>query len=78
QSIRYTSGNGIAHGFFYPAMHAKAPAPLVVFIHGGPTSACYPALDPRIQYWTQRGFAVADLNYRGSTGYGRDYRQALH
>ena len=50
----------------------------MVFIHGGPTSACYPVLDPRIQYWTQRGFAVADLNYRGSTGYGRDYRQALH
>ncbi len=50
----------------------------MVFIHGGPTSACYPVLDPRIQYWTQRGFAVADLNYRGSTGYGREYRQALH
>jgi len=79
QAMRYTSGsNGIAHGFFYPAMNAKAPGPLVVFIHGGPTSACYPALDPRIQYWTQRGFAVADLNYRGSTGYGRAYRQALH
>ena len=78
QAMRYASGNGIAHGFVYPAMNAKAPAPLVVFIHGGPTSACYPALDPRIQYWTQRGFAVADLNYRGSTGYGRAYRQALH
>jgi dipeptidyl aminopeptidase/acylaminoacyl peptidase len=78
QAMRYASGNGIAHGFFYPAMNAKAPGPLVVFIHGGPTSACYPALDPRIQYWTQRGFAVADLNYRGSTGYGRAYRQALH
>lgn len=50
----------------------------MVFIHGGPTSACYPVLEPRIQYWTQRGFAVADLNYRGSTGYGRDYRKALH
>jgi dipeptidyl aminopeptidase/acylaminoacyl peptidase len=50
----------------------------VVFIHGGPTSACYPVFDPRIQYWSQRGFAVADLNYRGSTGYGRAYRQALH
>ena len=78
QTLRYPSGNGEAHGFFYPSMHNEFKPPLVVFIHGGPTSACYPMLDPRIQYWTQRGFAVADLNYRGSTGYGRDYRQALH
>ena len=77
-TLRYPSGGGEAHGFFYPAMHGETKPPLVVFVHGGPTSACYPMLDPRIQYWTQRGFAVADLNYRGSTGYGRDYRQALH
>ncbi|MFO3721804.1 prolyl oligopeptidase family serine peptidase [Pseudomonas sp. HLMP] len=79
QPIHYPSGGDTAHGFFYPAMDGSAaPAPLVVFIHGGPTSACYPVFDPRIQYWTQRGFAVADLNYRGSSGYGRAYRQALH
>jgi dipeptidyl aminopeptidase/acylaminoacyl peptidase len=78
QTLRYPSGSGEAHGFFYPAMSAETKPPLVVFIHGGPTSACYPMLDPRIQYWTQRGFAVADLNYRGSSGYGREYRQALH
>ena len=78
QTLRYPSGNAEAHGFFYPAMHGDRQPPLVVFIHGGPTSACYPMLDPRIQYWTQRGFAVADLNYRGSSGYGRAYRQALH
>ncbi|UVK83514.1 S9 family peptidase [Pseudomonas sichuanensis] len=78
QPIRYASGDGLAHGFFYPAMAGGTPSPLLVFIHGGPTSACYPVLDPRIQYWTQRGFAVADLNYRGSSGYGRAYRQALH
>jgi dipeptidyl aminopeptidase/acylaminoacyl peptidase len=78
QTLRYPSGQGEAHGFFYPAMSDDARPPLVVFIHGGPTSACYPILDPRIQYWAQRGFAVADLNYRGSTGYGREYRQALH
>jgi dipeptidyl aminopeptidase/acylaminoacyl peptidase len=59
-------------------MNGAAKPPLVVFIHGGPTSACYPMLDPRIQYWAQRGFAVADLNYRGSSGYGRAYRQALY
>jgi len=78
QPLRYPSGNGVAHGFFYPAMDNVQRPPLIVFVHGGPTSACYPALDPRIQYWTQRGFAVADLNYRGSSGYGRAYRQALH
>ncbi|VVP95152.1 hypothetical protein PS925_01774 [Pseudomonas fluorescens] len=78
QTLRYPSGSGEAHGFFYPAMSGETKPPLVVFIHGGPTSACYPMLDPRTQYWTQRGFAVADLNYRGSSGYGREYRQALH
>jgi len=78
RGFTYPSGDGEAHGFFYPAMGGHKPAPLVVFVHGGPTSACYPVLDPRIQYWTQRGFAVADLNYRGSSGYGRAYRQALH
>ncbi|WP_268798326.1 S9 family peptidase [Pseudomonas huanghezhanensis] len=77
QTLRYPSGSGEAHGYFYPAMDGSDVPPLVVFIHGGPTSACYPVLDPRIQYWTQRGFAVADLNYRGSTGYGRAYREAL-
>lgn len=78
QTLRYPSGSGEAHGFFYPSMSGDAKPPLVVFIHGGPTSACYPMLDPRIQYWTQRGFAVTDLNYRGSSGYGRAYRQALN
>lgn len=78
QPIHYGSDGHQAHGFFYPAARSQGATPLVVFIHGGPTSACYPVLDPRVQYWTQRGFAVADLNYRGSTGYGRDYRQALH
>ncbi|MGC5699633.1 S9 family peptidase [Pseudomonas sp. NFXW11] len=76
--LRYPSGDSQAHGFFYPAMNGEQKPPLVVFVHGGPTSACYPMLDPRIQFWTQRGFAVADLNYRGSSGYGRAYRQALH
>ncbi|NUT77199.1 S9 family peptidase [Pseudomonas sp. C1C7] len=78
QTLHYPSGSGEAHGFFYPAMTGDAKPPLVVFIHGGPTSACYPMFDPRIQFWAQRGFSVADLNYRGSSGYGRDYRQALH
>ncbi|MGI4838705.1 MAG: S9 family peptidase [Janthinobacterium lividum] len=73
----YASGDGQAHCFFYPPANPQVPPPLLVFIHGGPTSSCYPVFEPRIQYWTQRGFAVADINYRGSTCYGREYRQAL-
>ncbi|PYE28070.1 dipeptidyl aminopeptidase/acylaminoacyl peptidase [Paraburkholderia silvatlantica] len=78
QPLCYPSSGAQVNGFFYPPASGAARAPLVVFVHGGPTSACYPVFDPRIQFWTQRGFAVADLNYRGSTGYGRRYRQALH
>ncbi|WP_152223600.1 S9 family peptidase [Pseudomonas sp. SCB32] len=72
------------HGFFYPPRAFYPPdgkdsaPPLVVFLHGGPTSASYPVFDGRIQFWTRRGFAVADLNYRGSSGYGRAYRERLH
>lgn len=78
ETLCYPSGSEHAHGFFYAPPATDEKPPLVVFVHGGPTSACYPVFDPRIQYWTQRGFAVADLNYRGSSNYGRAYRQALH
>jgi dipeptidyl aminopeptidase/acylaminoacyl peptidase len=85
QPLSFTSGSEErCHGFFYPPHNGgfRGPAgekpPLLVFLHGGPTSACYPVFDPRIQFWTQRGFAVADLNYRGSTGFGRAYRMRLH
>ncbi len=70
-----------SHGFFYPPRRPEVPdgpPPLLVFLHGGPTSAGYPVFDGRIQFWTRRGFAVADLNYRGSSGYGRAYRKRLH
>jgi len=85
QPFSFASGQDeTAHAFFYSPCNASyrglegEKPPLVVFLHGGPTSACYPVFDPRIQYWTQRGFAVADLNYRGSSGFGRAYRQRLH
>ncbi|WP_409525501.1 alpha/beta hydrolase family protein [Nitrincola sp. MINF-07-Sa-05] len=67
--------------FYYPPQTSRLTSdnapPLIMLIHGGPTSSTVPVLNPRIQYWTQRGFAVADLNYRGSCGYGRRYRMML-
>jgi len=52
--------------------------PLLVFVHGGPTSATSTTLSWSIQFWTSRGFAVVDVNYGGSSGYGREYRQRLN
>src|SRR5690606_22319273 len=51
--------------------------PLLVLSHGGPTAASLDVLDPRLQFWTSRGFAVLDVNYGGSTGFGREYRNRL-
>ena len=78
-----TTGGAKAHGFFYrPANHDyKSPEgerpPLLIQIHGGPTAAATTALSLAIQYWTSRGIAVLDVNYGGSTGFGREYRQRL-
>ena len=84
ESISWVTGDGRnAHGLFYaPASEIYgAPEderpPVIIKCHGGPTGATNTALDARIQYWTSRGYAVLDVNYRGSTGYGRAYRQAL-
>jgi len=78
-----TGGGASAHGFYYPPANAgfEAPAgelpPLIVQSHGGPTSHATPALDSEFLFWTSRGFGVVDVNYRGSSGYGREYRRAL-
>lgn len=84
QALTYPTTRGdTAHAWYYPPANRdfRAPEherpPLLVLIHGGPTSAASPALSLRTQYWTSRGFAVLDVNYRGSTGYGRDYRRKL-
>ncbi len=78
-----TGGDAKAYGFFYKPVHAEYQGaenelpPLIVMIHGGPTSNTSDSLSFKIQYWTNRGFAVLDVNYRGSTGFGRQYRDAL-
>jgi dipeptidyl aminopeptidase/acylaminoacyl peptidase len=84
EPVTFATDNGLeAHGLFYPPRNADFVAPkgelppLLVHCHGGPTSAASPTLNWGTQYWTSRGFAVFDVNYGGSTGYGRDYRLRL-
>jgi len=79
-----TEGSRTAYAFYYPPQNCdyQAPSderpPLVVMSHGGPTGATSATLRLAVQYWTSRGFAVLDVNYGGSTGYGRAYRERLN
>jgi dipeptidyl aminopeptidase/acylaminoacyl peptidase len=84
EPIEFPTANGqTAFALFYPPQNKDltAPAgqrpPLIVISHGGPTSATTAALRLSTQYWTSRGFAIVDVNYGGSTGYGRAYRERL-
>ncbi len=78
-----TEGGLTAHALYYEPENSDFSGPdderppLIVISHGGPTSATSSVLNLAIQYWTSRGFAIADVNYGGSTGYGREYRQRL-
>ena len=79
-----TEGDKRAYAFFYPPTNPayRAPEgerpPLIVISHGGPTGGTTTSLGLGIQYWTSRGFGVLDVNYGGSTGYGREYRERLN
>lgn len=83
--VSFPTGEGAtAHGIYLPptnpdfsAPTGQAP-PLIVSVHGGPTGVSSPTFKRSQLYWTSRGFAILDLNYRGSTGFGRDYRRALY
>ncbi len=85
EAIEFPTENGLAaHAFFYRPRNAgfQGPPdslpPLLVMTHGGPTAMTNATLNVTIQYWTSRGFAVVDVNYGGSSGYGRAYRQRLN
>ncbi|MEA2070024.1 MAG: prolyl oligopeptidase family serine peptidase [Asgard group archaeon] len=79
-----TSDEEEAYGYLYlPHNPNFVPppdslGPLLIFVHGGPTGRTNTNLDPRIQFWTSLGFAIFDIDHRGSTGYGRKYREALY
>ena len=77
-----TGSNETAYGFYYPPTNGDFTAsggapPLLVKAHGGPTSQASIVFNPSLQFWTSRGFAVLDVDYRGSAGYGRAYRMRL-
>lgn len=82
EAISWQSSDGVTlHGLYYPPTHPDVEAagapPVVVYIHGGPTSQVFDAFNLEAAFFTSRGYAFFAVNYRGSTGYGRTYRNAL-
>jgi dipeptidyl aminopeptidase/acylaminoacyl peptidase len=85
ESVEFPSSDGHrTHAFYYPprngdytGLDGERP-PLILISHGGPTTATSATLDLKVQFWTSRGFAVADVNYGGSSGFGRTYRARLN
>jgi len=85
EAVTFRAGDRDVHAFYYGPKNPEVEAggaggempPLLVITHGGPTGATMDVLDAKIQFWTSRGFAVLDVNYSGSTGYGRPYRDRL-
>ena len=79
--ISGAGGKEVAHGLYYPPANSRFSSqgkpPLVVLVHGGPTSQVTAGWNPQTQFFTSRGFAVFQTNYRGSTGYGREYMLKL-
>jgi dipeptidyl aminopeptidase/acylaminoacyl peptidase len=85
RQIEFPTGDGLtAHAFYYPptSVGSEGPEderpPLRVICHGGPTAHTSPELELETQFFTERGIGVVDVNYRGSTGYGREYRRLLN
>ncbi len=84
EPIAFGEDNDKAHAFYYPPANPdyslaemEELPPLMVMSHGGPTGMSEASLNLKIQFWTSRGFGVVDVNYRGSSGYGRKYRNQL-
>ncbi|CAO3691688.1 unnamed protein product [Umbelopsis ramanniana] len=82
QEISFPTKLGDSYCFFYPPKNPEFQGdglpPLIVLSHGGPTASVDGSYNRNFLYWTSRGFAIADVNYGGSSGYGREYRNRLH